>query len=131
MSENLQSIWNFDDRVAFMLGELKANFLQDMHTWNLEDAYSHVRLIWVETDAKLNNSKKEYPDDDPTILKLTQQEHAEKQINLLEESRSIFLAGRLDPGEFYKQLEDFYRLICSLMKKNGLYFRESLHYEGL
>lgn len=131
MADNKESLWNFDDKVSNILSELKANFLTSMFGWDLETAYFNVRLLWVESDAKLDRIKKMYPEKDEgegenklTAKSYHEADYAAYKLQNLEIHRKYWLEGKYDKGLYYKELEDFYMLVCLFMKYNGLYFRE-------
>ena len=126
-----QSLWNFDDKVSAILADLKAGFLTALFTADLETAYFNVRLLWVESDAKLDREKKMYPLLDEQGVEIpkdkrtmSEADYAAQQMQKLEVSRKLWRNKELTSDLFYEQLENFYMLICLFMKYNGLYFRE-------
>ena len=129
-----QSKWNFDGAELEAVFSLKANFILQMGSWDLESAFWTLRTIRMEIDAKLSRGKKDMvvlltrKEEKEKEKCITEKESVDKLMGELEDERNNYLVGnKQDPKartRFFTTLENFYMHICHLMKKHGLYFRE-------
>jgi len=134
----VQAVWNFDAAELLLLFQLKAEFINNLKTWNLDGAYWSVRNLRMETDAKLSrfSGKKlhileaeiEEAKTNPKEKKKTEKEEVDEQLADLENHRDLYLRERKPTtemrGTYYMKLEAFYMKLCLLMKIHGIYFRE-------
>ena len=67
-----QSKWNFDGAEMEAIFSLKANFIIQLGSWELENAFWTLRTIRMEIDAKLSRGKKD-------MVKLLTRDDKEKE----------------------------------------------------
>jgi len=109
-NETLKAEWNMDDAILKHILLLKHNFVEALHTWDLNSAYFTLREIWMEVEAK---------------FRIKEQVRLELMIKNLEVVRNeYFKDQRKKKGNFYHSLQGAMIKINRLMKKHGLYFRE-------
>lgn len=134
--EAIQSVWNFDGAELNLIFSIKAETVFYLQGWHLELAYWKLRDLRREIDAKLKTEKgkKEYEiqvEKDGKVkakkIKLSEKELVDHMLGDLVNERGIFLKSvqkEEEHSRFYLALEEFYLLLCRLMKEHGLYFRE-------
>lgn len=133
MDESIQSVWNFDGAELGLIFQIKAEAGAYLNGWALEQAYWSLRNLRREIDAKLKTTqgKEEYSveseEGKKKKIKLSEKEIVDHMLGELVKERTTFLTSEQkdeDFSRFYLALEEFYLLICRLMKEHGLYFRE-------
>ena len=106
----LKAEWNMDDAMLKHILLLKHNFVQSIHTWDLNSAYFTLREVWMEVEAK---------------FKPKERGRLRKMIKELEIVRNeYFKDQRHLKGKFFSSLQNGMIKLNRLMKKHGLYFRE-------
>lgn len=136
-----QAVWNFDGAEMQAIFEVKAQFINEIRVWSLEDAFWTVRTLRMEIDAKLareknkaakafeqfNEEQEAETDKKDKKKSLTEKEEVDNLLLQLEQERQKYLPERNDSEvriQFFLALEKFYMHLCWLMKKHGMYFRE-------
>ena len=108
-----QAKWNMDEaqlrRVDYLLTLITAHF----QNWDLESLYWTLRSVRREINAKLGNTEKQ------NLL---------NTLKVLEQDRSKYIKQEMSNGTFFIKCEEFYLILTDLIKKHGIYFRESDDY---
>lgn len=129
-----QAQWNADGAELSVVFDIKLTTAKYLDEWKLEDAYWKLRSFRRELDAILTRKKKkiqeEFDKEHGNDSNLEKNEVDDKMKELTEE-RETWMKDKEDEQEklkFYNVSEEFYMLLCHVMKKHGLYFRESSDY---
>lgn len=143
--ETQQALWNFDGAELYLIFQIKSSIVAALEKWNIEEAYSKLRLLRMELDAKLSRGNKKIieefeKENEQSALfgkskdkikqekKLTEKETVDDLINKLDIAYSVFIEMpnplEKEKSAIYKSLEYVYMELSYLMKKHGLYFRE-------
>lgn len=136
--ETQQSIWNFDGAELYLIFQIKESIVHHLKTWNLKEAYSNVRLLRMELDAKLKRDNKKITeefDKEQQIQKKgkyekkkTEKETIDELIKKLDAKYTAYLENNIPSNEekslMYQEIEFVYMELSYLMKKHGLYYRE-------
>lgn len=107
----IKSVWNFDEAEFMAIYSIKEQCIELFSSQNMEDLYWMLRALRREIDAKLDVKEKERVAEELTAIV-----DMREKILLDNDSKQ--------KNAFYIKLEDFYLLLCDLMKEHGIYFRE-------
>jgi len=134
MSDEIpQSLWNLDGAEHYTLFKIKEQFISFMEVWDLENAFWKVRLLRMEFDAALDRGikrkvvvefEKETNKDKKKIEKVEVDEGLSELEKARKEYNEILIQSQESKTKYYLALEKFYMLLCYLIKKHGIYFRE-------
>lgn len=127
---NSQADWNADAIELGVVFDIKIQVSNLIDIWKLEDAYWKLRSMRRELDSILTRKKKklidEFEQEHNIDNKLEKIEIDAAMISLTDTRREYLNDNNEDNKlKFYNALEDFYMRLCFVMKKHGLYFRES------
>ena len=126
-----QAAWNADAIELSVVFAVKMEVSSLLDSWDLDKCYWKTRTLRRELDAILTRRKKKLVDEfekennRETILEKVE---IDSLIDTLNTEREIYLVNKDNneaKNKFYNLLEDLYMHLCFIMKKHGLYFRES------
>jgi len=125
-----QAEWNADNAELGVVFTLKLDAANLLDKWDLESCYWKLRAFRREIDAILTRKKQKLQEEfEKEIKKETKLEKNETDdlLTALTKLRETFREDNNDNNKLklYTGLENFYMHLCFIMKKHGLYFRES------
>lgn len=125
-----QADWNADAIELSVVFGIKLEVAKYLDKWELENCYWSNRSFRRELDAIFTRKKKKLQEDfdkeHGNEAKL-EKEEIDELMNTLTKERCIWDIDKSDENKlkFYTANENFYMKLCHVMKRHGLYFRES------
>ena len=123
--------WNADAIELSVVFAIKLEVSNHLDKWELEKSYWRLRAFRRELDAILTRKKKKLQEEfEKEHNKETLLEKGEIDIMMegLTTERQTWIEDKDNEEnklKFYNLAEEFYMHLCYVMKKHGLYFRES------
>jgi len=132
VEETQQSVWNFDGAELYAIFDIKKRFMLNLDSWNLEQSYWDLRSLRREIDAKLKREERKViqefeKEKSKGAEKKTEKKKIDELIIKLDNARKEYNnSDKSDEpkADFYLELEECYMILCFIMKRHGLYFRE-------
>jgi len=126
-----QAEWNADAIQLSVIFTIKLDVAKHLDSWDLEKAYWSNRAFRRELDAVLTRKKKKIQEDfekehDREVA--LEKGEIDIMINALTDGREEWSECKDDEKaklKFFMLNEEFYMHLCFIMKKHGLYLRES------